>query len=92
MVHSVTSAPEACSHTSDAIERCPGKLLVDQMHQMSIMSRFASIVPVIQTGSGEPQKLALPAYRNSRVIEVHQCTALINREIQIFFSASPTPP
>ncbi len=77
-VHYMTLTVQPGRHASRAVEWRPSELLVDQKHENMIMAVLPPR-PIIQAGSGKPQKFTLPGNRDLRMTNINQPPPLINR-------------
>lgn len=77
-VHYMTLTAQPGRHASRAIEWRPSKLPVDQTHE-NLIPAVIPPGPIIQAGSGQPQKLTLPGNRDLRMTKINQPPLLINR-------------
>jgi hypothetical protein len=77
-VHHMALTVQPSRHASGAIEWRPSELLVDQTHE-NLIPAVIPPGPIIQAGSGKPQKLTLPGNRDLRMIKINQLPPLISR-------------
>lgn len=77
-VRHVALTVQPSRHASRAIEWRPSELLVNQTHENPVLAVIPP-GPIIQAGSGKPQKLTLPGNRDLRMTKINQLPPLINR-------------
>lgn len=71
-------------HTTAAVERMPGVLLVEQTHQPQVRGCFLSSL-IVQARPSQTEQLALPPHAQLGMILVDQATLVSYRDRQLFF-------
>lgn len=78
-------------HTTRAIERRPGVLLVDETHQGQVERRRDDRL-VVEAGTGESQQLTLTIHRDRSMPWGYEAPLFLNRPGYTFFLPSPVLP